>query len=69
MNLTKELEQHLLKLPIEDKVKVMQMFADEFMTIEEYHQCSKMPIRTIYAKLGTDAVKGFEFCGHKIIYM
>ena len=39
------------------------------MTVDEFQSLSKMPLRTIYAKFGTEEVRGVEFCGHKLIYL
>lgn len=57
------------KLSIEDKVEILHEIADEFMTVEQFHEVTGMAKRTIYDKFGTDTVKGVEFCGHKLIYM
>jgi len=69
MKLTDKLKTTILQLSIEEKVEILHIFADEFMTVEEFHQLSKIPKRTIYEKFGTDAVKGTEFCGHKLIHL
>lgn len=69
MALTDKQKIAIRKLSIEDKVEILHEIADEFMTIEEFREVSGMPRRTIYDKFGTDAVKGIEFCGHKIVYM
>lgn len=69
MKLTEEFKKQFMLLPIESRAELMQMCADELMTADEFHEVSKMPRRTIYAKFGTDDVKGFELCGHKIIYL
>jgi hypothetical protein len=68
MALTEQQKQNIRKLSIEDKIELLHECADEFMTADEYHEITKMPKRTIYAKFGTPEVKGFEFCGHKLFY-
>lgn len=68
MKITKQELAKILEYDIESKVEIMQCFADEFMTIKEYHETTKMPMRTIYDKLGTPEVKGFKFCGLRILH-
>jgi hypothetical protein len=68
MALTELQKQNIRKLSTEDKIEILHECADEFMTADEYHDITKMPKRTIYAKFGTPEVKGFEFCGHKLFY-
>ncbi len=67
--LTEEFITQFMHLPTADKAKLLQECADEFMTIEEYHQLTKIPRRTIYAKFSIEDITGVEFCGHKFIYM
>lgn len=69
MALTKELLEEIRKLPVEDKAIVMHDCAEEFFTVEKYHQYTKIPKRTIYDNFGTDKVRGVDICGHKLIYM
>ena len=69
MALTELQKQNIRRLSIEDKVEILHECADEFMTADEYHEITKIPRRTIYAKFGTFEVKGFEFCGHKLFYL
>ena len=68
MALTLKQKLAIRKLPIEDKVEILHEIADEFMTIEEFHEISKIPKRTIYDKFGKE-IKGIEFLGHKLIYL
>ena len=67
--LTDEFITQFMHLSTADKAKLLHDCADEFMTADEFHSITKMPRRTIYAKFGTEEVKGVEFCGHKLIYM
>lgn len=67
--LTDEFITKFMHLPTADKAKLLHECAEEFMTVDEFQSLSKMPRRTIYAKFGSDQVKGVEFCGHKLIYL
>lgn len=67
--LTDEFITQFMHLPTADKAKLLHACAEEFMTVDEFQSLSKMPRRTIYAKFGTEEVRGFEFCGRKLIYL
>ena len=67
MSLTLKQKLAIRKLNIEEKVEILHEITDEFMTVEEFHEISKIPKRTIYDKFGKE-IKGIEFCGHKYIY-
>lgn len=67
--LTDDFIEQFMHLPTADKAKLLHECADEFMTAAEFQLLSKIPIRTIYAKFGTEEVNGIEFCGHKFIYL
>jgi hypothetical protein len=67
--LTEEFITQFLHLTTTNKAKLLHICADEFMTVDDFNKLTKMPMRTIYAKFGTEEVKGFEFCGHKLIHM
>lgn len=67
--LTEEFITQFMHLPTYDKAKLLHDCAEEFMTVDEFQSLSKMPRRTIYAKFGTEEVRGVEFCGHKLIYL
>lgn len=68
MALTEKQRVNIRMLSAEDKIEILHECAEFFMTADEYHDITKMPKRTIYAKFGTPEVKGFEFCGHKLFY-
>ena len=67
--LTEEFITQFMHLPTADKAKLLHECAEEFMTVDEFQLLSKMPRRTIYAKFGTEEVRGVEFCGHKLIHL
>lgn len=67
MELTEHLKDELSKLSTKSKAEIMQSFADEFSTISQFHEYTKIPTRTIYAKFGKE-IPGFEFCGVKFVY-
>lgn len=67
--LTEDFIEKFMHLSTADKAKLLHECAEEFMTVEEFHELTKMPRRTIYAKFGTEEVRGVEFCGHKLIHM
>ena len=67
--LTEDFTNQFMHLSTADKAKLLHECAEEFMTVDEFQAVTKMPRRTIYAKFGTEEVKGIEFCGHKLIYM
>ena len=68
MALTLKQKLAIRKLTIEEKVEILHEIADEFMTVDEFHEISKIPKRTIYDKFGKE-IKGTEFLKHKIIYL
>lgn len=67
--LTDDFIEQFMHLSTADKAKLLHECAEEFMTVDEFQSLSKMPRRTIYAKFGTEEVRGVEFCGHKLIYL
>jgi len=69
MSLTHKQKINLRKLDRTTKIEIMQEFADEIMTIEQYSEVTKIPPRTIYAKFHTPQIGGFELCGHKFTFI
>ena len=69
MALTEKQKANIMHLDAESLIDILHECAEQFMTAKEYHEYSKMPMRTIYDKIKSGELKSTEVFGTKIIYV
>ena len=67
MTLTEKQKNEIMHLDGAILVEVMHECADRFMTVADFHKYSKMPRRTIYAKIESGELQSYEVFGIKLI--
>lgn len=58
-----------MHLDADSLIEVMHECAEQFMTAKEYHEYTKIPMRTIYDKISSNDLKSTEIFGIKIIFI
>lgn len=71
MQLTDEEIKQIQSMPTDKCIAYLHMCAERLglMAVGEYHQCTRIPRRTIYDHIEDEKLKSIEFCSNKLIVM
>jgi len=68
MALTEKQKNNIMNLDADTLAEIMHECADQFMRVQDYHDVTGMPVRTIYDKIASKELKSIEIFGIKVIY-
>ena len=68
MALTEKQKNNIMHLDADMLAEIMHECADQFMRVQDYHDVTGMPVRTIYDKIASKELKSTEIFGIKVIY-